>query len=506
MRAGQTRSGPAERVANLLGRYRADALGVVLNGCSSAELDYGGYGYGYGYYGRDDAYFAEDTGRKGKDAGNGAATGPVATNGSNGAAAPANGVSSRQRCRGSRQWRERLQRPCRATSPLSRADDRGERATVGIRARSPLRGGADDRRWHRRRAWPSEPLADGDCGSRSGARVGPAPAARACWSPQSPSGAAAHDTPSSAPRPPGSRWSSPAARMWHEPRLVEIADVLDGAGIAFRVLKGPALAALDYPDVQRRPTGDIDLLVQADQIDPASGILVDLGGRRLDPDPVPGFVATVGKGATWPCPTASRSTCTVCWCGDRWAYACPPKSCGTRAGGSNGADAGSRPSAWRRRCCTPAPTSWSSAGGGRSPCRDVAQVLANPNLDPDRAIQLARRWNSEALLATGVLLAQRELGLDDTVFGDRSLVLEWARGFVPRWRDRLWLRVERPDDPIGALEAVATYAELRTADERRVFRAATFRPDPGSYPSATDRLRRVVTRNLRSVTGSRHGR
>ena len=48
LRAGQTRSGPAERIANVLGRYGVDVLGVVLNGCDDSELDaYEGYHYGY---------------------------------------------------------------------------------------------------------------------------------------------------------------------------------------------------------------------------------------------------------------------------------------------------------------------------------------------------------------------------------------------------------------------------------------------------------------------------
>lgn len=49
LRSGQTRKGPARRVASMLARYRADVLGVVLNGCNRREMDsyYGGYGYGY---------------------------------------------------------------------------------------------------------------------------------------------------------------------------------------------------------------------------------------------------------------------------------------------------------------------------------------------------------------------------------------------------------------------------------------------------------------------------
>ncbi len=50
LRAGQTRTGPATRVVNVLHRFRADVLGIVLNGCDKVELDaYYGYGYTYGY-------------------------------------------------------------------------------------------------------------------------------------------------------------------------------------------------------------------------------------------------------------------------------------------------------------------------------------------------------------------------------------------------------------------------------------------------------------------------
>ena len=49
LRAGQTRSGPAQRVSVVLDRFRAEVLGVILNGCDDSEMDsYYGYGYGYG--------------------------------------------------------------------------------------------------------------------------------------------------------------------------------------------------------------------------------------------------------------------------------------------------------------------------------------------------------------------------------------------------------------------------------------------------------------------------
>ena len=58
IRSGQTRVGPAERVASLLSRFKANVIGVVLNSCSAADMDsYYGYYYYYGgsgsrgYYG-----------------------------------------------------------------------------------------------------------------------------------------------------------------------------------------------------------------------------------------------------------------------------------------------------------------------------------------------------------------------------------------------------------------------------------------------------------------------
>lgn len=48
LRAGQSRSGAAERVSNVLARYQADVLGVVFNGVDNAEMD-SYYGYYYGY-------------------------------------------------------------------------------------------------------------------------------------------------------------------------------------------------------------------------------------------------------------------------------------------------------------------------------------------------------------------------------------------------------------------------------------------------------------------------
>lgn len=62
LRAGRTRSKATQRVAEVLAKFRADTLGVVLNDCDKTEMNqyYGsGYGYNYGYVGSSKAKRAD---------------------------------------------------------------------------------------------------------------------------------------------------------------------------------------------------------------------------------------------------------------------------------------------------------------------------------------------------------------------------------------------------------------------------------------------------------------
>jgi hypothetical protein len=285
------------------------------------------------------------------------------------------------------------------------------------------------------------------------------------------------------------------ARMWHEQRMVEIVGSLETAGIAVRVLKGPALAALDYPDRQWRPTSDLDLLVRGDQIDAADALLTSLGGVRTDPDPVPGFTAVAGKGATLAMPDGLEVDLHRLLVYGPLGVRLPPEelwrtSRPFEAGGQHFETLGLEETLLHA-CLHVLVLGWRRALGPR----DIAQVLTNPAFDADRAIPLSRRWGAEAVLATGVLLAHRELGLADDL-----PVLDWARGLPLRWRDRLWLRIERPDDPVAGIEAVATYAELRTAAERRVLRAATLHPAPGTWSSPVERVEWLARRARQGLT------
>ncbi|MEP6626122.1 MAG: nucleotidyltransferase family protein [Acidimicrobiia bacterium] len=84
--------------------------------------------------------------------------------------------------------------------------------------------------------------------------------------------------------------------LYLEQATVNVAWVLDAAGIDVRLLKGPAVARLDYPDPSWRTFGDIDLLVRSADYDAAVAALVAGGGRRRSAEIRPGFDRRFGKG------------------------------------------------------------------------------------------------------------------------------------------------------------------------------------------------------------------
>jgi len=76
----------------------------------------------------------------------------------------------------------------------------------------------------------------------------------------------------------------------------DIAITLQLAGIDSRVLKGPALAHLDYPSSGMRPYVHVNLLVRAEQFVDAIKLLQTAGYRRAHAEPAAGFDARFRKG------------------------------------------------------------------------------------------------------------------------------------------------------------------------------------------------------------------
>jgi hypothetical protein len=104
-------------------------------------------------------------------------------------------------------------------------------------------------------------------------------------------------TPSQRERAEESHIQRLAAVLVLEDLLLQTVEALRDAGVPCRVLKGPAVAHLDYPDPAQRVFGDVDLLVPGSSFDVAVATLEAAGCRRRFPEPRPGFERRFGKGA-----------------------------------------------------------------------------------------------------------------------------------------------------------------------------------------------------------------
>src|SRR4051794_119289 len=85
----------------------------------------------------------------------------------------------------------------------------------------------------------------------------------------------------------------------NENKMLEVVRELAAAGVSARVLKGSAVAHLDYPDPSLRLFGDLDLLVPSGQWDQAVAALVAAGHVPMYRQPRPGFDRRFSKGNTF---------------------------------------------------------------------------------------------------------------------------------------------------------------------------------------------------------------
>ncbi|WP_432478364.1 nucleotidyltransferase family protein [Nocardioides sp. GXQ0305] len=209
--------------------------------------------------------------------------------------------------------------------------------------------------------------------------------------------------------------------------LLETVDALEGAGVSPRVLKGPVLAHVDYPEPAWRTFGDIDLLVRSDDFERAAVVLEQRGHRRRYPEPRPGFDSRYSKGTSFVTsdgleldlhrsftmgPLGVRLAVDELWCSsqsfrmaghrlealgveERFVHACYHAALG---------DASPR----------------------LVPLRDVAQLALTYPLDGERIHRLARASGGEAVVAQAVRHAWSLLRIADVL-----AISAWAQSYRP---------------------------------------------------------------------------
>ena len=215
-----------------------------------------------------------------------------------------------------------------------------------------------------------------------------------------------------------------------ERMLLQIAEQLDAEGIELRVLKGPALAHLDYAEPALRCFSDIDILVRTADFSSAVEVLEHMGGRRNLPEIRPGFDRRFGKGATVVMPGNLEVDV-------HRTFVAGPLGLTIDL---DGLFASSTPFVLADRKLEGLATEERflqicfNAGLGRPAglhaLRDVAQFALGDDVDVDRVVDLAHRWRAQAVVARAVNLTWSALDLADSV-----PLSAWARRYALRPRE-----------------------------------------------------------------------
>lgn len=282
-------------------------------------------------------------------------------------------------------------------------------------------------------------------------------------------------------------------RMLHE---------LRAAGVEARVLKGSAVAHLDYPRPHERLFGDVDLLVRAEEFDVAVAALCAAGYRRRFPQPRPGFDRRFSKGTSFLTPGGFEldlhRTFVMGPYGllvdldDVWSDA-DSFSLGGQQIQALAAEARFLHACFHAALGDIVPR--------LVPQRDVVQMLLSDRLDMTTVRSLMHRWNAEAVVARAVSLSWETLAVADEV-----ALSAWAKRFTPSEREARYLSVYTdPRGSYAAKELVALGAIPRWRD-RASFLHALLLPNPGyvqgRHAGRIERLRQAC----RSVRGSRGAR
>jgi hypothetical protein len=273
-----------------------------------------------------------------------------------------------------------------------------------------------------------------------------------------------------------------------ERELLAVRDLLGEVDVPTRVLKGTAVARLDYADPAVRSFMDLDVLVRAQDIDRAVDTLTAAGFRRTLAEPRPGFDRRFDKGMTLIPPAGYELDLHRTLVLGPWGVIIDPDALWDEgqefAVGGVSLRALSRPHRFLHACYHAALGDWPLRLGS---LRDVAEMLRGWD-DAAAVIRpVAARWGVEAVVAAAVSDTYRLLGL-----GTGNDLVHWADCFEPTRRHEEWLRLHTRTDKTFSAQALATLRVLpRWRDKAAYVRALAF-PDTrytaGRHNSALTRF------------------
>jgi hypothetical protein len=251
-----------------------------------------------------------------------------------------------------------------------------------------------------------------------------------------------------------------------ERRLVEVARLLNTAGIDLVVLKGTAVAHLAYPDPAMRMFGDNDLLLSSEQFDDAVELLCLNGYVRQTAPARAGYERRFAKGTTLSGQDGDELDLHRNLVFGTFGFRIDLDELFGRVLGGLGPEARLLHACYHAGLGDPRPRF--------SSVRDVAQMLTFGTHDPARVLALARAWDSEAVLARAVQLCEDLLG-----YRPDDEVASAVRGHEPTTRERRAIDSYVGENRRFAAKVVASLPYIDGVGEKAAFVTSVAFPQKG---------------------------
>lgn len=278
-----------------------------------------------------------------------------------------------------------------------------------------------------------------------------------------------------------------------EQELIALLDLLDRHALDHRVLKGTAVAHLDYADPALRSFIDIDVLVRAEEFDRTVHVLSDAGSDRTLMEPRPGFDRRFDKGATLVGAAGYELDLHRTFVLGPWGQQIELEDL-WNDGGQEFILAGrhvralARDTRFMHACYHAALGDWPLR---LASLRDVAEMLLGIGGDAAPVTALAARWRAEAVVASAIADACRLLGI-----ATATALSRWAECYVPTRREEAKLALHTHEDKTFAAQALATLFALPRFGDKAAYLRALVLPDQqyvaGRHSSPLARFRYAI--------------
>lgn len=267
-----------------------------------------------------------------------------------------------------------------------------------------------------------------------------------------------------------------SAMLWVlslERELLAVIELLTEATIETRLLKGAAVAHLDYSRPEQRSFIDLDILVRAQDFDQAVQTLITSGFVRRLHEPRPGFDRRFDKGTTLVAPAGYELDLHRTFVLGSWGLLVDLDDLWSDDGqevvvGGRRLHALSPDHRLMHACYHATLGDWPLR---LASLRDVAEMVLRTR-HATNIRTLASRWRVEAVVAAAIADTWRLLGLSTS-----TEVSTWAQRYIPSQQDETELNLYTHVDKTFTAQALSTLHAMPRLYDKAAYVRALALPD-----------------------------